>query len=38
MTVHAQVHDLSEGLNEVQRNVLRLFGEAVCRLEQISPG
>jgi transposase len=38
MTVQAQVHDLLEGLNDVQLNVLRLFGEAVCRLYQISPG
>jgi hypothetical protein len=38
MTVQAQVHDLIEGLNDVQINVLRLFGEAVCRLYQISPG
>jgi hypothetical protein len=31
------VHDLIEGLNDVQINVLRLFGEAVCRLYHISP-
>jgi transposase len=37
MTVQAQVHDLIEGLNDVQIKVLRLFGEAVCRLYQISP-
>jgi transposase len=38
VTVQGQVHDLIEGLNEVQINVLRLFGEEVCRLYQISPG
>ena len=38
VTVQGQVHDLIEGLNDVQINVLRLFGEAVCRLYQISPG
>lgn len=32
------VHDLIEGLNEVQSKLLRLFGEGVCRLYQISPG
>jgi transposase len=38
VTVQGQVHDLIEGLNDVQINVLRLFGEEVCRLYQISPG
>ena len=33
-----QVHDLIEGLNDVQIKVLRLFGERVCYLYQISPG
>jgi hypothetical protein len=37
MTGQGPGHDLIEGLNEVQINVLRLFGEAVCRLDQISP-
>ena len=32
------VHDLIEGLNAVQIKILRLFGEEVCRLYQISPG
>jgi transposase len=32
-----QVHDLIEGLNDVQIKVLRLFGERVCYLYQISP-
>jgi len=36
--VQGQVHDLIEGLNEVQIHILRLFGDAVCRLYQISPG
>jgi transposase len=38
VTVHDQVHDLIEGLNEVKIKILRLFGEEVCRLYQISPG
>jgi len=33
-----QVHDVIEGLNEVQIKILRLFGDEVCRLYQISPG
>jgi transposase len=35
--VHGQVHGLIEGLNDVQINILRLFGDEVCRLYQISP-
>jgi hypothetical protein len=38
VTVQGQVQDLIEGLNEVQMKVLRLFGEEVCQLYQISPG
>ena len=38
VTVQGKVYDLIEGLNEVQINILRLFGEEVCRLYQISPG
>ena len=38
VTVQGKVHDLIEGLNEVQTRVLRLFGEEVCQLYQISPG
>src|SRR5438105_6519966 len=38
VAVQDQVHDLIEGLNEVQIKILRLFGEEVCRLYQISPG
>jgi hypothetical protein len=37
VTVQGQVHDLFEGLTEVKLKVLRLFGEGVCRLYQISP-
>jgi transposase len=33
-----QVHDLIEGLNDVQIKILRLFGDEVCRLYQISSG
>src|SRR5262249_29990587 len=36
-TVHDKVEALIEGLNEVQMQILRLFGEEVCRLYQISP-
>jgi len=38
VTVQGKVHDLIEGLNEVQIKILRLFGEEVCRLYQISSG
>jgi hypothetical protein len=38
VTVQGPVHDLIEGLNEVQSKILRLFGDQVCRLYQISPG
>ena len=38
VTVQGQVHDLIEGLNDVQINVLRLFGTEVCRLYHISTG
>jgi hypothetical protein len=31
VTVQGQVHDLIEGLNEVQINILRWFGDEVCR-------
>ena len=36
--VQGQVHDVIEGLNDVQITILRLFGDEVCRLYQISPG
>ena len=36
--VQGQVHDLIEGLNDVQIKILRSFGDEVCRLYQISPG
>jgi hypothetical protein len=38
VTVQGQVHDRIEGLNEVQIKILRLCGEEVCRLYQISSG
>jgi hypothetical protein len=38
VTVQGKVHNLIEGLNDVQIKVLRLLGEGVCRLYQISPG
>jgi len=38
MMVQGQRHDLIEGLNDVQIKILRLFGNEVCRLYQISPG
>jgi transposase len=37
VTVQGQVHDLIEGLNDVQIKILRLFGNEVCHLYQISP-
>ena len=38
LTVPGQVHDLSEGLTEVQIKRLRWCGDEVCRLYQISSG
>ena len=38
LTVQGQAHDLIEGLNDVQVKILRLFGNEVCRLYQISTG
>jgi transposase len=38
LTLQGQVHDLIEGLNDVQIKILRLFGNEVCRLYQISTG
>ena len=38
VTGHAQVHDRSAGLHDVQSRVLRVFGERGCRLYQRSPG
>jgi len=37
VTMQGKLHDLIEGLNEVRSKILRLFGEEVCRLYQISP-
>jgi transposase len=36
-TLQGQVHELIEGLNDVQIKILRLFGEQVCCLYQIAP-
>ena len=36
--MQGQVHDMIEGLNDVQIKILRLFGDEVCRLYQISSG
>jgi transposase len=38
VTVQGQVYVLIEGLTDIQRKVLRLFGNKVCRLYQISAG
>jgi transposase len=38
VVVQDQVHDLIEGLNEVQIKILRLFGQEVCQIYQISSG
>jgi hypothetical protein len=38
VTVQGQVHELIDGLNDMKINILRLFGERVCGLYQISPG
>jgi transposase len=36
--VQGQIHDLIEGLNKVQITILRLFGQDVCQIYQISFG
>lgn len=36
MMVQGQAHDLIEGLNDLQIKTLRLFGNEVCHLYQIS--
>lgn len=38
VSVRGQIHDLIEGLNEVQIKILRLFGQHVCQVYQISSG
>jgi len=38
LLVQDQVYDLIEGLNEVQIKILRLFGQEVCQIYQISSG
>jgi transposase len=38
VSVQGQIHDLIEGLNKVQITILRLFGQDVCQIYQISPG
>jgi transposase len=38
VTAQGQLQELIAGLNDVQIKILRLFGENVCRLYQISPG
>jgi len=38
VSVRGQIHDLIEGLNEVQIKILRLFGQEVCQIYQISSG
>jgi transposase len=38
VTGQDQAHDLIEGLNEVQIQVLRLLGKEVCQRYQIAPG
>jgi len=32
VSVQGQIHDLIEGLNEVQIKILRLFGQEVCQV------
>jgi transposase len=38
MIVQDQVRDLIEGLNEVQIKILRMFGQEVCQIYQVSSG
>jgi len=37
-SVQGQIHDLIAGLNKVQIKILRLFGQDVCQIYQISSG
>ena len=37
ITRESKVHDIIEGLGTVPAKILRLFGEEVCQLYQISP-
>jgi transposase len=38
VSIQGQLHDLIEGLNQVQIKILRLFGQDVCQIYQISFG
>jgi hypothetical protein len=38
MIVQDQVRDFIEGLNEVQIKILRMFGQEVCQIYQVSSG
>ena len=38
VSIQGQIHDLIEGLNEVQIKILRMFGQNVCQIYQISSG
>jgi transposase len=38
VSVQGQIHDLIEGLNQVQIKILQLFGQDVCQIYQISSG
>jgi transposase len=38
LMVDGQVQDLITGLNAVKINILRLFGERVCRVYQLASG
>src|SRR6266705_6126769 len=38
VSIQGQLHDLIEGLNQVQIKILRLFGQDVCQIYQISSG
>jgi hypothetical protein len=37
ITRESEVHNRIEGLGTVQAKILRLFGEEVCQVYQISP-
>ena len=38
LRVDSQIRDLITGLNEVKIKILRLFGEHVCHVYQLSSG
>jgi hypothetical protein len=38
LSVHGHVETFIEGLTDLRRKILQLFGQKVCQIYQISPG